>query len=49
MRIAARLGLYDRTKLDMDAPVYANFEAMTAAQEDGGAKVKVTRKTTRGR
>ena len=49
MRIAEGLNLYDATKLDMDAPVYESFEAMAAAQEDGGTKVKVTRKATRKR
>jgi hypothetical protein len=28
MRIMERLGGYDRTKLNMDAPVYASFEEM---------------------
>jgi hypothetical protein len=28
MRIAERLGMYDRTKLKMDAPVYDSFEEM---------------------
>lgn len=32
MRIAERLGFYDRTKLDMDAPVFEDVEAMAAAQ-----------------
>ncbi len=45
MRIAERLGLYDRTKLNMSAPVYDSFEAMADAQEDGGTKPRVkTRK-----
>lgn len=30
-RIAERLGLYDRTKLDMDAPVYENMQAFIDA------------------
>jgi hypothetical protein len=34
MRIAERLRLYDRTKLDMLAPVYDSFEEMIAAQPD---------------
>ncbi len=32
MRIAERLRLYDRTKLDMDAPVFASATAMIKAQ-----------------
>lgn len=32
MRIAERLGLYDRRKLDMNAPVFDSFEEMEAAQ-----------------
>lgn len=32
MRIAERLGLYDRRKLDMQAPVFRSFRAMEAAQ-----------------
>lgn len=31
MRIAERIGLYDRRKLDMDAPVYDTFEEMADA------------------
>ena len=31
MRIAERLGLYDRTKLDMSAPVYEDDEEMLEA------------------
>lgn len=34
MRIAERLGLYDHTKLDMDAPVYDSWEEMIEAQEE---------------
>jgi hypothetical protein len=33
MRIGERLGLYDRRKLDMRAPVFASFDAMARAQE----------------
>lgn len=33
MRISERLGMYDRTKLDMDAPVFDTFKEMIAAQE----------------
>lgn len=32
MRIGERLGIYDRHKLNMDAPVYPSFRAMEAAQ-----------------
>lgn len=32
MRISERLGLYDRTRLDMDAPVFDSFEEMIDAQ-----------------
>lgn len=34
MRIAERLGMYDYTKLDMDAPVYDSWEEMIDAQEE---------------
>ena len=34
MRIAERLGYYDHTKLDMDAPVFDSFEEMADAMED---------------
>lgn len=33
MRICERIGLYDRRKLDMDAPVYDTFDEMADAQE----------------
>jgi len=33
MRICERIGLYDRTKLNMDAPVYDDAEAMIEAHE----------------
>lgn len=33
MRIAERLGFYDRTRLKMDAPVYEDGDAMIAAYE----------------
>jgi hypothetical protein len=33
MRIAERLGMYDRTKLDMAAPVFESFDEMVEAQE----------------
>lgn len=32
MRIAERLGMYDASKLDMDAPVFDSFDDMAAAQ-----------------
>lgn len=32
MRIGERLGMYDRTKLDMQAPVYDTFQAMIRVQ-----------------
>ena len=31
MRVCERIGLYDRTKLDMAAPVFDSFEAMREA------------------
>jgi hypothetical protein len=34
MRIAERLGLYDPKRLDLDAPVYDDWEAAAAAQEE---------------
>jgi hypothetical protein len=34
MRIMERLGGYDRTKLNMDAPVYDDANAMISAHED---------------
>ena len=37
MRICERLGLYDRTKLDMDAPVYDSIEEMVEAHENATA------------
>ncbi len=33
MRISERLGLYDPTKLDMDAPVYDDLDEWVEAQE----------------
>ncbi len=32
MRIAERVGMYDASKLDMDAPVYDSFDEMAEAQ-----------------
>lgn len=34
MRIAERIGMYDRTKLHMDAPVYEDDDHMLCAYED---------------
>jgi hypothetical protein len=34
MRIAERLGMYDRTKLAMNAPVFKTFRAMRRAMEN---------------
>jgi len=34
MRIAERLGIYDRRTIDMEAPVFASFGAMASAQEE---------------
>ena len=33
MRICERIGLYNRRKLDMDAPIYDTFDEMADAQE----------------
>jgi len=38
MRICERLGLYDRRKLNMEAPVYGDFEEMAAAQTPRGSR-----------
>lgn len=46
MRIAERFKLYDRTKLDMGAPVYASFRAMARAQTREGRLAKAPRKKT---
>jgi hypothetical protein len=32
MRICERLGMYDRTKVNMDAPVFHSFDEMAEAQ-----------------
>lgn len=34
MRISERLGMYDRRKLDMEAPVFDSFTAMIRAQKE---------------
>jgi hypothetical protein len=36
MRIAERLGMYDASKLDMDAPVYDSFRRMADNQPSRG-------------
>ena len=36
MRISERLGLYDHSKLDMDAPVYDSWEHMIEQTEENG-------------
>lgn len=33
MQIAERLGIYDKDKLNMNAPVFDTFEAMREAQD----------------
>lgn len=38
MRIMERLGFYDRTKLDMDSPVYESVEDMQEAHDDAEKK-----------
>ena len=41
MRICERIGLYDRTKLDMNAPVYKSLrEGMAACRKAGGNRRK---------
>ena len=40
MRISERLGMYDHTKLNMDAPVYESFEEMAHAQTPRLKKAK---------
>ena len=35
MRIAERLGLYDRRRLDMNAPVYPDFDAWIRSEAHG--------------
>lgn len=37
MQIAHRLGLYDPSILDMDAPVYADADAMVRAYREANA------------
>lgn len=53
MRISERLGLYDRSKLDMDAPVYEDFEEMydahVAAQDKIEARERVAAKKPKKR
>lgn len=38
MRICERLGFYDRTKLDMDAPVFGSFDEMYRANKREATK-----------
>jgi len=38
MRICERIGMYDRRKLDMDAPVFESFEDMIDAQPSRGRR-----------
>ena len=33
MRVCERIGMYDRTKLDMSAPVFESFDEMAEAQD----------------
>ena len=40
MRIAERLGMYDHTKLDMNAPVFNSFKEMMAAQPNAKRQPK---------
>jgi len=40
MRIAERIGMYDHTKLDMNAPVFNSFKEMIAAQPDAKRRPK---------
>lgn len=44
MRIAERLGMYDRTKLQMDAPVFESPDEFIKAQEDTLSKARAKRK-----
>ena len=39
MRIAERIGFYDRRKLDMEAPVYDSWDHMFEAHEDSENKM----------
>jgi len=32
MRIAERIGIYDRTKINMNAPIFDSFDEMIEAQ-----------------
>lgn len=40
MRICERLGLYDRTKLDMDAPVFESWDEVEEAEESKLARAE---------
>jgi hypothetical protein len=44
MRIAERLGMYDRRKLRMDAPVFEDFDAMAEAQPERGRHRRAARR-----
>lgn len=43
MRICERIGMYDASKLDMDAPVYDDFDEMLAAHKRAAKRSKSTR------
>jgi hypothetical protein len=47
MRISERLGMYDRRKLDMAAPVFDSFEEMREAMEREHGPKKVRRRRAR--
>lgn len=49
MRISERVGMYDRRKLDMKAPVYRNFREMEAGCQMKKQKHATTPKSTRSR
>lgn len=40
MRICERIGMYDRTKLNMEAPVYDTFDEMFEAHKDAENKLQ---------
>lgn len=40
MRIAERCGMYDRTKLDMDSPVFSNTDEMMDAYRERNRRAK---------
>ena len=47
MRIAERIGMYDRKKLDLSAPVYDSFEEMYDACLEAEESLQPKRKTCR--